>query len=391
MQSITVQSLKLYPVAMPLVERLGTSFGKEPFKVALLIELTTTDGIVGWGEASTEINPGYAYETMGTAMHILPQFLFPRLLGKTIAHPTDVPALIERVRGHTLTKHGLEAAVWDAFAKTNKLSLAELFAASLPTINGERHEPRGYAVVGVSIGIQDSIEQTLEIIGKRLAQGYQRIKLKIKPDWDVELARAVRTAYPDIMLMLDANSAYTLADAEYLRQLDDFNLLMIEQPLPYNDIYYHSKLQPQLQTPICLDESIITLGDTELAITSGACKIINLKPARVGGYTESLKIYEYCAQNNVPLWIGGMLETAVGRAANLAFASLPSVTLPCDISATDRYFDPDLAEPAFKIRPDSTIAVAEGYGIGVEMDMARVQRAEAYCREHMPYALPQVN
>ncbi|MEM6530109.1 MAG: o-succinylbenzoate synthase, partial [Chloroflexota bacterium] len=316
--------------------------------------------------------------------------LVPKVLDQTIDHPTDVPALLSRVRGHPLSHHAVEAAVWDAFAKTNEMSIADLFASALPEINGEKHEPRGHAHVGVSIGTQDTVEATLEIIHKRVNQGYDRIKLKIKPGWDVELAQGVRSEFPDVMLMLDANSAYTLDDIDDLKQLDDFDLLMLEQPLAYNDIYEHSKLQPELETPVCLDESIHTLADAQLAIELGSCKIINLKPARVSGYTESLKIYQFCAENNVPLWIGGLLETGVGRATNLAFASLPAVTLPCDISATDRYYDPDLAEPTFAIRPDSTIAVPEGIGIGVEVQMDRVMAATAYLIENLPYALPGV-
>ncbi len=390
MKPITIQAIELFPVAMPLVERLGTSFGKEPFKTAILVRLETTDGVIGWGETSAEINPGYSYETMSTAYHVVGQFLLPLLQGKAVEHPTDAPKLMAPVRGHPLAKHGLEAAIWDAFAKTNAMHIADLFASVLPEINGVKHEPRGYALVGVSIGIQDSVEATLEIIEKRLAQGYQRIKLKIKPGWDLELAQGVRTVLPNITMMLDANSAYTLADAEHLKQMDDFDLLMIEQPLGFNDIYEHSKLQPQIETPICLDESIVTLGDAQMAWETGAARIINLKPARVSGYTESLKIYQYCAENEVPLWIGGLLETGVGRATNLAFASLPAVTLPCDISATNRYYDPDVAEPTFDVRPDSTIAVPPGLGIGVEVQMDRVQAAGDYLRENLPYPLAEI-
>ncbi|MEL6270934.1 MAG: o-succinylbenzoate synthase, partial [Chloroflexota bacterium] len=193
MKPITVSTVKLYPVAMPLVERLGTSFGKEPFKTAILIRLETTDGIIGWGETSAEINPGYSYETMGTALHVLAEFLVPKVLDQTIEHPTHVPALLSRVRGHPLAHHGVEAAVWDAFAKTNEMSIADLFASALPEINGEKHKPRGHAHVGVSIGTQDSVEATLEIIRKRVNQGYNRIKLKIKPGWDLELAQGVRS------------------------------------------------------------------------------------------------------------------------------------------------------------------------------------------------------
>lgn len=389
MQAITIQAIDLYPIAMPLVERLGTSFGKEPFKTALLLRLTTTDGVIGWGETSAEINPGYSYETMGTAIHVLREFLIPAVVGKTVSHPTEAPALMRHVRGHPLAHHGVEAAIWDAFAKTNTLSLMDLFASALPAINGERHQPRGYAPVGVSIGIQDSVEATLDIIGRRIEQGYNRIKLKIKPGWDIELAQGVRKQYPDVMMMLDANSAYTLDDTEHLRQLDDYDLLMLEQPLPYNDIYQHSKLQPKIDSPICLDESILTADDARLAIELGACKIINLKPARVGGYTESLKIYQFCAENEVPLWIGGLLETGIGRATNLAFASLPAVTLPCDISATDRYYNPDVADPPFTVRPDSTILAPTGPGIGVEVQMDRVEAAMAYCAANLPYSLPE--
>jgi o-succinylbenzoate synthase len=370
-QPITIKQITLYPIAMTLVERLKTSFGEEPFKAAVLLKLETDEGVIGWGESSAEINPGYSYETVGTALHVLQEFLVPGVLGKTIHSATEMPALMSHVRGHPLAKHALEAACWDALAKRNQQSLAQAFAAHLPA----GHESKGYATVGVSIGIKPTIDATLDTIRLRLGQGYQRIKLKIKPGWDVELARAVRAVFPEITLMLDANSAYTLADADYLKQLDVLNLLMIEQPLGYNDIYEHSKLQPQLQTPICLDESIHSANDLRLALDLGACRILNLKPARVSGYTESLEIYQICVTQQLPLWIGGLLETGVGRAANLAFASLPGVTLPCDISATDRYYAPDLTEPAFFLGANSTIAVPQGAGIGVEVQMDRVEAA----------------
>lgn len=370
-KSITIKSIQLYPIAMTMVERLRTSFGEEPFKAAILVELETDDGIVGWGECSAEINPGYSYETIGTSLHVMREFLVPALLGKTISSATEVPELMGAVRGHPLAKHALEAACWDAMAKAKGMSLADAFSAHLPV----GHKSRGYAQVGVSIGIQPSVDATLEIITKRLQQGYGRIKLKIQPGWDVELARGVRKAYPDIVMMLDANSAYTLADADYLKQLDEFNLLMIEQPLGYNDIYEHSKLQPQLKTSICLDESIHSANDLRLALELGACRILNLKPARVSGYTESLEIYRICVEHNLPLWIGGLMETGVGRAANLAFASLPGVNLPCDISATDRYYSPDISEPPFVLGANSRIAVPTEPGIGVAVQLDRVESA----------------
>jgi O-succinylbenzoate synthase len=280
-----------------------------------------------------------------------------------------------------MAKHALEAAVWDALAKANGRSLAESFAAHLPS----GHSSKGYATVGVSIGIKPTIEATLAIITKRLNEGYGRIKLKIEPGWDVELARGVRVVYPDILLMLDANSAYTLGDADHLKVLDEFDLLMLEQPLGHDDIYQHSKLQPQLKTRICLDESIKSADDLRLALDLGAIRILNLKPSRVGGYTESLEIYKICVEANLPLWIGGMLETGIGRAANVAFASLPGVTLPCDISATSRYFQQDISEPPFELSEGSRIAVPQGLGIGVDVKPDRLAEAESAWRMEYPY------
>lgn len=381
MKPITIKAIHIHSVALPLVEPLQTSFGVEPDKVAVLLEVETDEGVIGWGEASVDTYPGYGSETVATAVHILRNFILPRLVGQTLDKATDVPLLLRGVRGHEHTKAGIEAAIWDAFAKTNDMRLADYFASFLP----EGHDSRNVASVGVSIGIQSSVEDTLTIIRKRLEQGYKRIKLKIKRGWDVELAAGVRAALPDIMLMLDANSDYRLADAEHLKQLDAFNLLMIEQPLAYYDIYEHGKLQAQMQTPICLDESVKSANDLLLAIQVGAIKILNLKPARVGGYAESLEIYRICVENQLPLWIGGMLETGVGRAANVAFASLPAVTLPCDISATDRYFNPDITEPAFVLGDNSTLAVPDGYGIGVEVQRDRLQAAVARWHEVNPF------
>src|SRR5690606_13276089 len=229
---------------------------------AVLVELTTEDGITGWGECSVETKPGYGPETIMTALHILPYFVIKRLVGKTITSPTEVPALIHAVRGNNPAKAGVEAAVWDAFAKANDMRLVDLFASYLP----DNHQSRGAATVGVSIGIQPSVADTVKIIQKRLDQGYTRIKLKIQPGWDVELARGVREVFPDVMLMLDANSAYTLADADHLAQLDQYDLLMIEQPLGHEDIYEHSLLQPQIKTAVCLDESVKSANDMRLAL-----------------------------------------------------------------------------------------------------------------------------
>lgn len=381
MRAIQINQIYLHEIAMPLAETLRTSFGEEPFKTAIIVEVETAEGISGWGEISVEIDPGYSSETMGTGIHVAREFMVPRLLGKRIEDPTEVRDILRPVRGHPLAKHGVETAIWDAFAKANDVGLADLFSAHLPA----GHTSRGYATVGVSIGIKPSIDATLETIEKRLSQGYGRIKLKIQPGWDVELARGVRERYPDILLMLDANSAYRLADAEHLKQLDAYNLLMLEQPLGYHDIYEHSKLQPQLKTRICLDESILTADHARMAIELGACKIINLKPGRVGGFTESLEIYRVCVETGTPLWVGGMLETGIGRAAHTAFASLPGVTLPCDISATDRYFAEDITEPPFVLAENSRLPVATGAGIGVAVQFDRVEKAEKLWRAENPY------
>lgn len=381
MRAITVSEVRLYPLHIPFVEPFVTSFGEEPFKAGVLVELHTTEGVTGWGEASVEINPGYGSETVATGMYILRHFLVPLVIGKRIDHPTQMPALLHPVRGSAHAKAGLEAAVWDAFAKANDMRLVDVFTQTL----GDQHASRERATVGVSIGIMDSLEQQLAIVRKRVAQGYARIKLKIRPGWDVQVAAAVREAFPDILLMLDANSAYSLADTDHLKALDAFNLLMIEQPLSHDDIHDHGILQAALKTPICLDESVKSAGDLKLALKIGALKILNLKPARVSGYTESLAIYKLCAEHHVPLWIGGMLECGIGRAGNVAIASLPAVTLPCDISATDRYFTEDITEPPFVLNPDSTITVPTGPGIGVEVIEDRVKASAERWAALNPY------
>lgn len=359
--------IRLHPIAMPLVENLVTSFGSDggqnALRAAVLVELELASGITGWGECVASWAPGYSYETTETALHILRDFFIPIVLGQ------HALGKLRAFRGHPMARMALETAFWSAVATERNLSLGDLLGGGAPR--------KARVTVGVSIGIQPSIDATLAIIEKRLQEGYQRIKLKIKRGWDVDLMRAVRSAYPDIMLMADANSAYTLDDLPLLKQLDDLNLLMIEQPLGYLDIYQHGKLQPHFQTPICLDESIHTADDVRLMLQIGAGRIINLKPSRVGGLIESLKIHEVCRAEGVPLWIGGMLETGVGRASNLALASLSGVTLPSDISATNRYYDPDLTEEVFTLNAeDSTIDVPQGVGLGVSVDRERLAAAE---------------
>ncbi|MEP7287779.1 MAG: o-succinylbenzoate synthase [Chloroflexota bacterium] len=358
--SAPIERIILHHIAMPLVEALVTSFGGDAFRPAVLVELHL-DGVVGWGEVVAGWYPGYSYETIGTATHVLRDYLIPAVIGKT-----NLDA-VHQFRGHPMANMALEAAYWSAVAQSQGVPFGNLL--------GEGRKAR--VEVGVSIGIQPGIDATLAVIQKRLDEGYRRVKLKIKPGWDIEMLRAVRQAYPTITLMADANSAYTMDDLPLLRQIDELNLLMIEQPFAHDDIYQHSKLQPQLHTPICLDESIRNVDDARLAIEVGAGKIINLKPARVGGITESLKLHAYCYEAGVPLWIGGMLETGIGRAANLAIASLPGVTLPSDISATNRYYDPDITNEVFTLnREDSTITVPTDVGLGVSINPAELVRAE---------------
>lgn len=382
MRPVTIEAIKLHVVALPLVELLTTSYGAEPFKSAILVEAISSDGLSGWGESALKTQPSYGAETILTALHIMRDFLVPKLLGQTLRSPTEVPALFRSLRGNNQARAGIEAAIWDLLAKANDLRLADCFAAHLPS----EHKPREQVTVGVSIGIQETLDAQLALIAKRLDEGYGRIKLKIAPGWDVELAKAVRARFPDISLMLDANSAYTLDDAARLQALDQFDLLMIEQPLAHDDIYQHSRLAPQLKTPICLDESIHSVGDWLIAQELGAGTILNLKPGRVGGFSESLAIYRLCAETKTPLWIGGMLETGIGRAANLALASLPAVTLPSDISATDRYYDPDITEPPFVLGAGSSLSLPDGPGIGVAVQRDRVEEAKRRWQQRNPFA-----
>lgn len=360
-----VEKVVLHHIAMPLVEVLVTSFGsdaaKDSLRAATLVELHM-GGVIGWGECVASWSPGYSYETIDTATDILTDFFIPAVVGKN-----DLNGL-NKYRGHPMAKLAIEAAFWAAVAEHEQKPLGAMLRPA---------DRKSRAVVGVSIGIQSSIDETIRVVQKRVDEGYGRIKLKIKPGWDLEMLRAVRQTFPDILLMADANSAYSLNDISLFKQMDDLNLLMIEQPLGHDDIYQHSKLQPQIGTRICLDESIRNTDDARLAIEIGAGKIINLKPARVGGITESLALHDYCYENGVPLWIGGMLETGMGRVVNLAMASLPGVTLPSDLSATSRYYDPDISQEVFTLnREDSTIDVPTAPGLGAHIDPERLEVAK---------------
>ncbi len=362
-----IERVDLYHIRQKLVSPFGTSFGTQVERDSLILTLHS-EGLTGWGECVASSSPGYSYETVVTAWHILTDFLIPSVLGQNLQEPDELGPWMASVRGHPLAKATLDQAAWDLTAKRDGLSVAQKLA--LPYAAGARERVK----VGVSIGIQPTVEETLGVIEKHLRQGYGRIKLKIKPGRDLDLARAARTAYPEVAIMLDANSAYGLQDVATFRAMDDLNLLMLEQPLGYEDIYDHSQLRPQIQTPLCLDESIHSADHARFAIAIGACDIINIKPSRVGGWTEARRVHDLCLEAGIPVWVGGMLETGVGRAAQLALASLPGFTLPGDISATERYYARDIATPFVLNTEDSTIDVPAGPGLGVEVDREELER-----------------
>lgn len=353
-------------LASPFVTSMGTEYDEEH-----IILRVDADGITGWGECVAEGTPFYSYETVGTAWHILQDFLIPNLIGKNISNVNEVINLNARVRGHRMAKAGLEAALWDAFAKSQNISLSKMLGGTREKID-----------VGVSIGIQFSPEELVKKVKGYLAEGYKRIKIKISPGNDIQFINTLRNEFPEILLQVDANSAYSLNDINLFKQMDEYNLLLIEQPLGYEDIFDHSKLQQEIKTAICLDESIHSLDDTRAAIELGSCKIINIKPGRVGGFTESKLIHDYCKSKNIPVWHGGMLESGIGRAGNVALASLPNFSLPGDISASKRYYKEDIVNPQFVVNPDGTMNVPTKPGIGVEVDIKRLDKVTVYKKEY---------
>lgn len=356
-----IDRITLHHLRMPLVAPFETSFGRVTSRECVLIAVDS-EGLTGYGECVADRDPGYAYETAGTAWHILTDFLCPALLAKEVDGPEGFRALIAGVRGHPMAKAGVEMALWDLAGKRAGKSLRELLGGTRERVD-----------VGVSVGLQASPAALVETVGRYLEQGYRRIKIKIKPGRDVGDAQAVRAAFPNVRLQVDANSAYTLATADVLRPLDDLNLLLIEQPLNEDDIWDHRKLQARLNTPVCLDESIHSVRHARYAVEMDACRIINIKAGRVGGLTEAVAIHDFCRERSLPVWCGGMLETGVGRASNLALASLPGFVLPGDISASDRYYRLDITAERFILNEDSTINVPSGPGLGVTVDMTAVK------------------
>jgi o-succinylbenzoate synthase len=356
---------------MELVSPFETSLGVELFEEHIIVRIAG-NGVTGWGECVVEPAPSYSYETLQTAWHILRDFLVPGILGVEILSIGDALAKSAWIRGHRMARAGVEAALSDALAKEKGISLSQFLGGTRKRID-----------VGVSVGLQASPAALVKVVSEYLHDGYKRIKVKIAPGRDLALVAALREEFPDLQLQVDANSAYTLNDIGVMRTLDQYHLQLIEQPLGYDDIYDHSLLQRELKTPICLDESIYNLSDARAALALGSCRVINIKPGRVGGYTESKRIHDFCALKNIPVWHGGMDESGIGRAGNVALASLPNFTLPGDISASKRYYKEDIVDPPFEVAPDGTMAVPTGPGIGVEVLMDRLDRVTVRREEYI--------
>jgi len=358
-----IDRLELFLCRLPLVHFFETSFGPSYDRTFVLARMEG-EGHEGWGEAVAEAHPYYSGETTETVWHIVTEFLAPLVLGREFGHPREVFAAMKRVRTHNMAKALLEMTAWDLYAKIRGQSLSSALGGT-----------RARIASGVSIGIQDSFDQLLEKVAKERAAGYQRIKIKIKPGWDVEAVDRIRQKFGDILLMVDANAAYKLEDSAHLAKLDPYKLMMIEQPLEYDDVMDHVALQEAIKTPVCLDESIHTVRIARDAIAAKACRIINIKPGRVGGHQQSIELHDLCAANDIPVWHGGMLESGIGRAHNIHLASLPNFRLPGDIAASKRYYSPDLIEPAIEVSDDGTIPVPTGPGIGVNVVRERVEKA----------------
>ena len=348
-----LRAVEMRRIRLPLVAPFETSFGVQTERDVLLLKAITDDG-EGWGECVAGEEPNYSSEYVDEAQHVLIDHLIDRLMDRDIG-PADVAGVLRPVHGHQMAKAAIEMAVLDADLRARGESFAQFFGATRREVD-----------CGVSVGIQPSITQLLDTVGEYLGQGYRRIKLKIKPGWDLEPVRAVRERFGTVPLQVDANTAYSLADAERLAELDRFGLLLIEQPLPEEQVLDHARLAKIVRTPICLDESITSAQTAADAIELGACRVINIKPGRVGGYLEARRIHDLCAERNVPVWMGGMLETGLGRAGNVAMAALPNFTLPGDTSASERYFHRDITEPF--VLEDGRLKVPTRPGLGVDVD-----------------------
>jgi O-succinylbenzoate synthase len=361
---VLIDTIELREINLPLIHFFETSFGRTTRRRIILVRVIGPHGAEGWGECTAGEGPFYSDEWTETAWATLNEFLAPMVVGRQVQDAAAVSDLMKSVRGHRMAKAAIETACWDLEAKRAGVPLWRHL--------GGIHEE---IACGVSIGIQNSPEELLEKIDRELKAGYQRIKIKIKPGWDLDIVKQVRARFPEIRLMGDANSAYNLGDVDLFKKLDEFNLMMVEQPLAHDDMFDHAQLQKKIRTPVCLDESIKTPADAEHAIGLGACKIINVKLGRVGGHSQAKRVEAIARQSRIPVWCGGMLESGVGRAHNIAMATLAGFTLPGDVSASERYWHEDIIEPAVTVTPNGTIKAPEKPGIGFEVDRARIDRA----------------
>ncbi|WP_124727915.1 o-succinylbenzoate synthase [Staphylospora marina] len=358
-----IERVELRRIRTPMRFRFETSFGEETQKETILVSVHA-DGLAGYGESTAMSRPVYNEETTSTVWYVLERFLIPLLFSREISHPDEVSELFAPIRRHFMAKAALEGAVWDLWAKRQGIPLARALGGEKTAID-----------VGVSIGIEPTVEQVLRHVDRFLSEGYKKIKVKIKPGFDVKVIESIRKEFGDgVPLMADANSAYTLEHIDVMKELDQYGLIMIEQPLAHDDIIDHAKLQRELTTPICLDESIHTVEDARKALELESCRIINIKVGRVGGLTPARKIHDLCLERGIPVWCGGMLEMGVGRAHNIAVTSLPGFTIPGDTSASSRYFERDITIPAIELSAPGTLAIPDGPGIGYDLDEERVRR-----------------
>jgi O-succinylbenzoate synthase len=360
---VRIDAVEVRRVTLPLRFPFETSFGRTTTRQFLLVSVSA-DGLTGHAECVADVDPFYLPETNHTALHVLRDFLVPLAFAREIESPGEIFPAFARVRGHEMAKAALEMAVWELWARRDGVPLWRLLGGC-----------GGEIEAGVSVGLQKDEGELLDRVGAEVAAGYRRVKIKIKPGRDVALVAAIRARFPRLPLMVDANSAYTLADADRLCALDRFSLTMIEQPLGWDDIVDHAALQKRLATPICLDESIRSGEDARRALDLGACRVVNVKVGRVGGFAGALAVHDVCRTRGVPVWCGGMLESGIGRLANVHLQTLPGFTLPGDTSASERYFEEDLVDPPVVVSPEGRIAVPEGPGIGHEIVWSRVARA----------------
>lgn len=359
-----IRSVELTEISLPLVHFFETSFGRTYERRIILVRVADTDGNEGWGECTAGETPSYSEEWTGSCWEAIQKILAPMVIGRSVETAADIWGLMKQVRGNRMAKAAIETACWDLEAKALGVPLWR----HLGGVNGE-------IACGVSIGIQDTVEDLLAKIRTELDAGYQRIKIKIAPHWDFEVIKRVREEFGDIPLMGDANSAYTLADADLFKRMDDFGLMMFEQPLPHDDIIDHAKLQSQIRTPICLDEPIKSPDDARKAIELKSGRIINLKNGRVGGHSQSREVERVCREAGVPVWCGGMLESGIGRAHNIAISTLAGYTMPGDVSASKRYWHRDIIEPAVEVSAGGTIKAPEKPGIGFEVNEKLISEA----------------